>query len=110
MLGWALCGFHKKPTGTEYAEFVFLHLMGSVSHKVHSRASGEQNVDAIFFMLGWACVVSIKSVSGHVTQKLIFLHRVLSVGHVVHSAFWCIQHVKCRYTIFRVQMGLVWIS
>jgi hypothetical protein len=39
ILGWALCGFHKKHAGTHYAEIVFMHLVGSMNHVVHSGAS-----------------------------------------------------------------------
>jgi hypothetical protein len=40
MLGWVQCGFYKKRTGTRYAALVFLHIMGSAGHVVHSGASG----------------------------------------------------------------------
>jgi hypothetical protein len=40
MLVWARCNFPKKHTRTRYAELVFLHLVGSAGHILHSGASG----------------------------------------------------------------------
>jgi hypothetical protein len=53
MLGWALSGFHKKRSGTRFAELVLLHLVGYSGDVVHSGASLGQNIDARFFLPGW---------------------------------------------------------
>jgi hypothetical protein len=72
-MGW--CGFHKKRARTRYAELVFLHPVGSVSHIVHSGASAAQNVEEVFFTIGGPGAVSIKKVMGHVTPNLCFCIR-----------------------------------
>jgi hypothetical protein len=47
---WDRYEFHKKHTGTRYAELVCFYPEQSVGHLLHSGVSGAQNVDAIFFM------------------------------------------------------------
>jgi hypothetical protein len=48
MLAWDWYGFHKKRIRTCYTEFVFLHLVGSAGHVLHSCAFGVPNVEALF--------------------------------------------------------------
>jgi hypothetical protein len=54
MLTWVWYRFDKNCIGTHYTEPVFLHLVGSAGHVVHSSASRAQNADALFFKLAWA--------------------------------------------------------
>jgi hypothetical protein len=49
MLRWDRYGFDKKRSGTRYAKFVFLHLVGFAGQVVHSGASAAQNINTLFF-------------------------------------------------------------
>jgi hypothetical protein len=75
MPGWAWCGFNKKCIGTRYAELVFLQPVGSVSHVVHSIASGAQNISALFSSSGGTESDSRKNVGEHVMPNLCFCIR-----------------------------------
>jgi hypothetical protein len=72
MLGWARCGFHKKHVRTRYTKLVFLHMVGSMGHGVHSGASRARNIDSLFFILKWDWYGFHKKASGHVTLNLCF--------------------------------------
>jgi hypothetical protein len=75
MLEWDRFGFHKKHTVTRYAELVFLHPVGSVSHVVHSSAFGHKTSTYYFLCSGGPGAVSIKNVMGHITLNLCFCIR-----------------------------------
>jgi hypothetical protein len=61
------------------------HPVGSTVNVVHSRASGVQNVDALFFMVEWArCGFHKKRIGTHYAE-LMFLESVGSGSHLVHS-------------------------
>jgi hypothetical protein len=75
LFGWDRYGFHKKRTGTRYAELLFLHLVGSACHIVHSGASEAQNINALFFMLGWVWCGFHKKHAGTHYAELVFCIR-----------------------------------
>jgi hypothetical protein len=68
----AQCCFHKKHTRTCYAEFVFLHPVGSTCHVVHFVASGTRNINAHFSCTGGNESDSTQNVLGHVKPNLCF--------------------------------------
>jgi hypothetical protein len=53
MLRWDPNVFYKKRDGTRYAEYVFLHPVGSAGHVVHAGASTVRNINALFIISGW---------------------------------------------------------
>jgi hypothetical protein len=70
MLMWTPCGFHKKLTGTRYAELVFSHPMGSTGRAVYSGVSGRDMSMSYFSSSRRPGAVHIKTAPGHFTTNL----------------------------------------
>jgi hypothetical protein len=86
MIGWERYRFHKMCDGTCDVELVFLLLVGSIGHVVHSSASWPQNIDELFLMLRWDWCGFHKKHAGTSYADLLFLHPMGSVAHIVHSS------------------------
>jgi hypothetical protein len=89
---WDRYGFDKKRFRTSYAEPVFLHLVGSACHVVHSGAPGVRNDNTLFFMLGWDWYGFDKKPFKTRYAKLVFFASGGNYGS--HSAFWCVRSMK----------------
>jgi hypothetical protein len=82
---------------TRYGELVFLHLVGSAGHIMHSSAFGTLNIDAIFFILGWDEYGFHKKSDGTCKDELVFLHLVGSARHVLHFSVSGAQNVDALF-------------
>jgi hypothetical protein len=56
-------------------QHMFLHLVGSVGHVVHSGVFGPRNIDALFLCSGGTYTDSTKTAPGDLTPKLCFCFR-----------------------------------
>jgi hypothetical protein len=70
MLGWDQNGFLKKQAVTRYAEYVFLHQVGSAWHVEHFVRLGCEMSTHYFYCSGGPDAVSIKGAPGHIMSKL----------------------------------------
>jgi hypothetical protein len=85
MLGWDWSGFDKKCARTHYAELVFLHLVGSTGHVVHSCKSRARNIDVLFLIPGWAWCDFCKKHAVTRYAEHVFFHPVGSTVHIMYS-------------------------
>jgi hypothetical protein len=105
MLVWDWFGFDKKHVRTHYVELVFLLLVGSAGHVVHSSASGVRNIDALFFMLRLDRYRIHKKVCWDtLCQTCVFASTGICGPR---SAFRSIRATKRRCTIFHAYVGPV---
>jgi hypothetical protein len=84
MLEWAWCGFHKRHIGTRYTKVLFLRLVGSAGHVMHSGALRARKSTHYFSCSGGPGAVSIKKRSGTCYVELLCLHSIGFAGHIVH--------------------------
>jgi hypothetical protein len=67
---WDRFRLHKKRAKTHYDKLLFLQLVGSAGHVVHSGASRAQLIDVLFSCSGGTGSGSTKSALGHVIMEL----------------------------------------
>jgi hypothetical protein len=93
----------EKAAKTLYAELMFLHLVKSLGHVVHSGVPTPQNIDALFFMLRWArCDFHKKRVKSRYAELVFFASGAISGSC---SGFWGVGAMKHQRTIFHSQVG-----
>jgi hypothetical protein len=85
---------------------MFLHPLGSVGHVVHSSASREQNVIAVFFMLEWDQYGFDKKRAWTHYVEVVFLHPVGWVGHIVHSGASGVRNVDTLFFVLGSSGGV----
>jgi hypothetical protein len=66
---------------------------------VNSGASGERNINILFFMLGWDRYVLDKKRAGTRYAELVFWHPVGFVGHIVHSGASGLRNVDAIFYV-----------
>jgi hypothetical protein len=76
---------------------VFLHLVGSAGHIIHSSAYGVPNVNALFFLLRWDRYELHKKRAETRYVKLVILRPVGSAGHVEHSCASGARNVDVQF-------------
>jgi hypothetical protein len=94
-----LCGSHKKRTKTRYDKLVFLLLLGSTGHVVHSGMSRREH-SAHYFSSSDAPDASHKKCVGTHYAEHVFLHLLGSASHIVGSGASGVQSIDALF--FRI--------
>jgi hypothetical protein len=100
MLGWDQYGFDKKRFRTRCAKLVFLHLMESAGHVVHSVRSRHETSTRYFSCLDGTGTYSTKAHWNTLHRTCVFA----SSG--ICGSRSALRGTKCRHTIFQARVGL----
>jgi hypothetical protein len=95
---------HKKHCQIRYLELVFLYLVGSTGHTVHSDASKVHNVEALFCMLRSDLYGMHQKRIGNPYVELVFLHPLGFAGHIVHFGASQVWNIDALFFM----LGLYW--